>query len=168
MLEVRQRASIQATAYRLAPPRCPLKTIRYALLACVLLAGAAHGQHARPQARHELHYNDCLQADRVNGWAVIDDRTVVVRNGPRHFAVRVTVACPRMDLGGGLHFRLSESGKAVGGNRLCGGINEQIVRRYDPPCQIESIRDIDKAEYDALSKRAKRHGSGAEPSGAVP
>jgi hypothetical protein len=52
--------------------------------------------------------------------------------------------------------------------RICGGINEQIVRRDDPPCQIQSVETIDKATFDTLGKKAKRHGSGAEPNGAVP
>jgi hypothetical protein len=138
------------------------------MLACLCVASGAEARHAPPPARHELHYNDCLQADRVNAWAVIDEHTVLVRNGPRHFAVNTGVACPRVDIGGGLRFRVSNSAKAIGGNRLCGGIGEQIVRRNDPPCQITSIRTIDKATYEALQKTAKRRGSVAEPNGAVP
>jgi len=145
-----------------------LKTTARITLACLCFAGCAQAWHAPPQARHELHYNDCLQADRVNAWAMVDDHTVLVRNGPRHFVVNTVVACPRVDTGGGLRFRVSNSAKAIGGNRLCGGLGEQIVRRDDPPCQITSIRTLDKATYDAWAKKARRRGSGAEPNGAVP
>jgi len=144
--------------------------VRYLLAASLLVTVGvrAEGSGAPPQARKELPFADCLRTDRINEWNVIDDRTITVRNGPNHFLVKTTVACPRVDLGGGVHFRASESDKAVGSMRICGGINEQIVRRDDPPCQIQSVQTIDKAEFDKLAKKAKRHGSGAEPNGMVP
>jgi hypothetical protein len=139
--------------------------VRLMCAASLLLAFAATAQQASPAVRDELPYGDCLRADQINEWNVIDDSTVTVRNGPHHFLVTTTVACPRMDVGGGLHLRLSESDKAIGGARLCGGIREEIVRRDDPPCPIQSIAPIDKDRFDALTKKAKRHGSGAEPNG---
>ena len=145
--------------------------VRILVAATFLLAGAASAAPAadtpNPQARKELPYADCLQTDRINEWAVVDDQTLTVRNGPNYFVVKTTVACPRMSLGGGVHFRTSESDKAVGGMRICGGINEMIVRRDDPPCQIQSVQTIDKAQFKALGKKAKQHGA-AGPSGAVP
>ncbi|URL59674.1 hypothetical protein IM816_06150 [Luteibacter flocculans] len=141
--------------------------VRYLLAASLLVTCAVQAQDARPQARQELPYADCLRTDQINEWNVIDDRTLTVRNGPNRFLVKTTVACPRMDLGGGVHFRASESDKAVGGMRICGGINEQIVRRDDPPCQIQSVEKIDEKTFDHLKKKAKRSGSGAEPNGMV-
>jgi hypothetical protein len=124
---------------------------------------------AAPQARqHELPYGECLQIDRINEYSVVNDTTVTVRNGPNHFLVKTKIACPRMTLGGGLHFRTSQSDRAVGGMRICGGINEEIVRRNDPPCAIQSVKTIDKQTFERLGKKSKQHGSGAEPNGAVP
>jgi hypothetical protein len=142
---------------------------RYLFAACLLLTGAvqAEGSGAPPQARKELPFADCMRTDRINEWNVVDDRTITVRNGPNHFLIKTTVDCPRIDLGGGIRFRASESDKAVAPMRICGGINEQVVRRDDPPCQIQSVDTIDKATFDALTKKAKRHGSGAEPNGMV-
>ena len=58
---------------------------------------------------------------------------------------------------------LAHADKAMGGMRICGGINEQIVRRDDPPCQIESVQTIDEATferlYDALIAYYERHTS---------
>jgi hypothetical protein len=144
--------------------------LRYLLAASLLVTAPVHAEGAGdpPQARKELPFADCMRTDRINEWNVIDNRTVTVRNGPNHFLIKTTVDCPRMDLGGGIHFRASESDKAIGSMRICGGINEQIVRRDDPPCQIQSVQTIDKAEFDKLAKKAKRHGSGAEPNGMVP
>lgn len=143
---------------------------RYLLAVALVVAGTAQAQHApgaHPQARKELPFADCMRTDRINEWNVIDGKTLTVRNGPNYFLVRTSIDCPRVDLGGGVHFRASESDKAVGGMRICGGINEQIVRRDDPPCQIQSVEKIDKARFDELSKKAKRRGSGAEPNGMV-
>jgi hypothetical protein len=52
--------------------------------------------------------------------------------------------------------------------RVCGGINEEIVRRNDPLCAIQSVSTIDKQTFERLRKKSKQHGSGAEPNGAVP
>jgi uncharacterized protein DUF6491 len=143
-------------------------TPRYLLAAALLISCAANAGGTNPPPRHELPFGDCLRTDRINDWHMMDDRTVAVRNGPHYFVVRTTVNCPRMDLGGGIHFRTSQSVRAVGGMRICGGIGEEIVRRDDPPCQIQSVQIVDKAQYENLAKKAKRHGSGAEPNGSVP
>lgn len=143
--------------------------VRTVITASLLLACAvsAQAQNAPPGPRNELPFNDCMRTDRINEWAVVDARTVAVRNGPNHFVVKTSTDCPRMDLGGGIHFKSSNSDKAMGEMRICGGIDEKIVRRDDPPCQIQSVETIDKAQFDKLKKKAKRHGSGAEPNGAV-
>jgi|GEM_PF-469692 len=154
-----------------------MKHSRSIALSFLLAAGAGQalaapgpapaGDHTpSPQARKELPYADCLRTDRINEWTVVDDSTLTIRNGPNHFVVKTTVACPRMSLGGAVHFRASESDKSVGGMRICGGINEQVVRRDDPPCQIQSIQTITKAQFDALKKKSKEQGA-AGPSGAV-
>jgi hypothetical protein len=135
--------------------------------ACLLGCSAASAAGAPPPARHELPVSDCLRTDRISNWAVVDQRTAIVSNGPNRYRVQTTADCPRMGLGGGIHFRASESDKAAAPMRLCGGINEQIVRRDDPPCQILSIEKIDKQTYDTLEKRAQERHSGAEPNGAV-
>jgi hypothetical protein len=136
-------------------------------LACLIPLATPASNAPRP-TRHELPNGDCLRTDRINDWNVIDMRTVTVRNGPHHFLVRTTVDCPRMDLGGSIHFRSSESDKAMGGMRICGGLNEQIARRSDPPCRIQSVQVIDKAQYDALSRKARRHGVIGGPGGGRP
>lgn len=145
-------------------------TARILFSAALLLAGAsiAHAQDnmprpgPSPQARNELPFNDCLRTDRINEWAVVDTRTVAVRNGPNHFVVKTSADCPRMDLGGGIRFKSSNSDKAMGEMRICGGIDEKILRRNEPPCQVQSVRTIDKATFESMKKSAKRRGSGAQ------
>jgi hypothetical protein len=93
---------------------------------------------------------------------------VTVATGPDHFVIKTDVACPRMGLGGGVHFKTAESNRAIGGFRICGDVTEKIVRRDDAPCAIQSVAKIDKASYDAMSKKAKMGGSGAGTSGSKP
>lgn len=115
--------------------------------------------------RDPLPFNQCLRTDRINDWHVLGDRQVIVRNGPDRFLVTTSVACPRIGFGGGLHFRPVPSNDVIGPFRICGDINEQILRRDEPPCPIASVQQIDKATYQRLSSKATRHGSGAEPNG---
>jgi hypothetical protein len=129
-------------------------------IALFTFAALADAQGA-PPARKELPHGECLRPDIINEWNIVDARTITVRNGPHHFVVRTTVACPRADLGGGLVFRPSRSDRYVGGGRICGGIDEQVVRRSDPPCTIESVRPISKAQFDALKKKANSSGVNA-------
>ncbi|UPG84569.1 DUF6491 family protein [Luteibacter aegosomatis] len=141
--------------------------VRYLLLAtCLGFTGALQAQDA-PQARHELPFADCMRTDRISNYAEVDDRTVIVANGPNFYRITTDVACPRKSLGGGIHFKGSASVKAIGAMRICGGIDEQIVRRDDPPCQIQTVEKIDKKTYQSLEKNAKKKGSGAEPNGMV-
>ncbi|GAA0903040.1 hypothetical protein KR767_00380 [Luteibacter anthropi] len=134
----------------------------------LILIGAAQAADApAPLPRKELPVADCLRTDQISNWAMVDNRTVIVANGPNFYRVTTNVDCPRMDLGGGIRFRGAESIKAVAPMRICGSINEQIVRRDDPPCQIQTVEKIDKATYQSLEKKAQRKGSGAEPNGMV-
>lgn len=139
---------------------------RYLTATCLLLVSvAAHAAGAPPQARQELPVNDCMRTDRISNYTVVDDRTLTVANGPNFYKITTTVACPRMDIGGGVRFKSSENIKAVQPMAICGSINEQIIRRDDPPCAIESVQKIDKPTYEQLNKKAKHGGSGPGTSG---
>ncbi|MGY3231177.1 hypothetical protein ACVWWJ_002661 [Luteibacter sp. HA06] len=138
-----------------------------ALVASFFIVPVAQAAVQQPAPR-ELPYSECLQIDRINEWNVVNDTAVTVRNGPNHFPVKTKVSRPRMTLGDGLHFRTSQSDRAVGGMRICGGISEEIVRRDDPPCAIRSVSTVNKATFERLGKKSKQRGSGAEPNGAVP
>ncbi|QWT21023.1 hypothetical protein KPL74_03185 [Bacillus sp. NP157] len=136
--------------------------------ACLLLiSAAASAADAPPPERHELPINDCMRTDRISNWAMVDNRTVIVANGPTFYKITTNVDCPRMDLGGGIRFKAAANIQAVAPMRICNSINEQIVRRDDPPCQIDTVQVIDKATYQQLEKSAKHKGAGPGTSGAV-
>ncbi|MGN6482119.1 DUF6491 family protein [Luteibacter sp.] len=134
---------------------------RYLTAACLLIVSvAAQAAGAAPQERHELPVNDCMRTDRISNYTVVDARTVTVANGPNFFKITTDVDCPRMDLGGGVRFRAADNIQAVQPFAICGSITEKIVRRDDPPCQIQSVEKIDKATYQQLNKSHKTSGPG--------
>lgn len=129
-------------------------------------AGTALAGAAAPKAHHALPYAQCIQLDHINEWHVLDQRTALVRTGPDRYLVSLQADCPRLGIGvPGLLFHTSASDQAVGGGRICGDLGETVGARTQPPCAIESVSRIDKAQFDRLEKQAKRHGSGAEPMG---
>lgn len=134
------------------------------LLAVPLLLGIAMAAQAAPAARTPLRPQaDCPRIDRINEWHVIDARTVTLRTGPHRYVVRLQANCPRLGIGNpGLLFRTSEANRVLGESRICGDVGETVRARYQPPCAIASVREVDKAHFDKLTRQSKHSGSGAD------
>ena len=106
---------------------------------------------------------DCLRTDRINEWHIVDPRTVTVRTGPDRYLVKLQVACPRLSYGPPtLLFHSHPANQAVIPFSICGEAGESVRALQQPPCPIQSVRKIDKAEFDKLSAHASRSGSGAD------
>jgi hypothetical protein len=134
-----------------------------AVLMVALMLGTGLAQAAGQEAAGQEHQplrpeSDCIRIDRINDWAVVDDKTVVVRSGPLRYRVNTPSSCPRLGVGNSLRFRASESEKAVGPARICGEVGETVRARDQPPCAIQSVEKIDKSEYDRLYKASKNRG----------
>lgn len=107
--------------------------------------------------------SECLRVDRINEWYIVDDRTAIVRTGPFRYRVNLQSSCPRLGLGpAGLVFRANSSNQVVGDGRICGEVGETVSSLHQPPCAIQSVQPIDKATFDRLSSKARRHGSAAD------
>lgn len=105
---------------------------------------------------------DCLRTDRINEWHLVDPRAVTVRTGPDRYLVKLQVACPRLSYGPPtLLFHSNAANQAVIPFSICGEAGESVRALHQPPCPIQSVRKIDKAEFDKLSAHATRSGSGA-------
>lgn len=112
---------------------------------------------------------DCLRVDQINEWHIVDDRTATVRTGPKRYVVTLQARCPRLGQPPtGLIFRPNPSNRALGVYRICGEVGETVGSYHQPPCAIQSVRIVDKAEFDRLSARARRSGSGADQPTAKP
>ncbi|MEW9624162.1 DUF6491 family protein [Rhodanobacter geophilus] len=109
---------------------------------------------------------DCLRTDRINEWHVVNPRTLTVRNGPNRFLVKLQAACPQLSYGPPtLRFQPNEANRAVAPFSICGEAGESVRSTQPPRCPIQSVRKIDKAEFDKLSAHAGRSGSGANQPG---
>lgn len=106
--------------------------------------------------------SSCPRLDRITDWAVVDDRTVILRNGPQRFVAKTQSSCPRLGTGNSLRFVSSPDKKAVGEWRICGDVGDMVVSRDQPPCAVVSVKPVDKPTYDRLAKAAKHRGSAAD------
>ncbi|GAB3793157.1 DUF6491 family protein [Dyella agri] len=106
--------------------------------------------------------SDCLRTDRINEWHIVNSRTVTVRTGPDRYLVKLRASCPQLSYGAPtLLFRASDANKAVAPFSICGEAGESVRSTQPPSCPIQSVRKIDKAEFDKLGAHAGRSGSGA-------
>ncbi len=132
-------------------------------LSMPLLAAAA-GAVAAPQARTPIKpISECIRIEQINEWHIVDNRTATVRTGPKRYRVNLQSDCPRLGLGpAGLIFRANPSNETLGNSRICGEVGETVRSHEQPPCAIQSVQIIDKAEFDRLSAKSRRSGSAAE------
>lgn|SRR3546814_434928 len=138
------------------------------LLALIIGAGVAHAEETAP-ARSPLPAGDCIDTSQINEWHIVDDRTAIVRTGPKRYLVTLQSTCPRLGTPPpGLIFQANPSNASVNRGRICGEVGETVHSRYQPPCAIQSVRMIDKAHFDQLSAKATRHGNGAEQPTTMP
>ncbi|UGB38858.1 DUF6491 family protein [Frateuria soli] len=129
----------------------------------LLLAIASPAAFAAGPSGSGLQYARCIQTDKINEWHVVDARTALVRTVPYRYVVHLKADCPRLGIGvPGFVLHASESGKAVGGGRICGEVGETVSARDQPACAISSVETIDTATFERMREHAARHGSGAE------
>jgi uncharacterized protein DUF6491 len=138
--------------------KLPVSALLMMLLVTTACAASA------PQARTPIKpISDCIRIDQINEWHIVDNRTATVRTGPKRYRVNLQSDCPRLGLGpAGLIFRTNPSNQALGANRICGEVGETVESREQPPCAIQSVQIIDKAEFDRLSAKSRRGGSAAD------
>lgn len=136
-----------------------MKTVTAMLVfAMAAASGLAHAD-GPAEERHPMRpVSECLRPDRVNEWYVVDKRTVIARTGPDRYLVKLTADCPRLGIGQQLLFRANDSNRAAGLGAICGEVGETVVSRDQPPCAIESVSKIDKAQFEKMEKHASQHG----------
>ncbi|WP_329742858.1 DUF6491 family protein [Dyella sp. A6] len=123
---------------------------------------AAHATDTRYHPMRPV--SSCLRSDRINEWHVVNARTIIARTGPYRYLVKLQNACTRLEYPStvSLHFHSNRANEAVRPGAICGEVGETVSSSSQPPCAIQSVRRIDKAEFDRLRKHAVRHGSGAD------
>ncbi|MCP1373776.1 DUF6491 family protein [Dyella lutea] len=107
--------------------------------------------------------SECIRVDQINEWHIVDDRTATVRTGPKRYVVGLQARCPRLGQPpAGLIFHPNRSNLALGVYRICGEAGETVSSYHQSRCAIQSVRIVDKAEFDQLSAKARRSGSAAD------
>ncbi|HET6551988.1 MAG TPA: DUF6491 family protein [Dyella sp.] len=139
-----------------------MKTPALVLLAamtCIALPGVAASQDKAPAYTPLRPVSECLRPDRINEWYVVDSSTVIARTGPDRYLVKLQAKCPQLGIGQSLRFRANRSNEAAGMGAMCGEAGETVASRDQPPCAVQSIAKIDKAQFDKLSSHSKQHGT---------
>ncbi|MBU6249050.1 MAG: hypothetical protein KGN77_14970 [Xanthomonadaceae bacterium] len=131
-------------------------------VALALTATLAHAGQAGPVYTPIRPVGNCLNINQINDWHIVDDHTATVRAGRMHYVVTLQASCPLLGQSPpGLLFRPNPSNLAVGVHRICGEEGETVSVNRQPPCAIQSVRIVDKAEFDRLSATAGRSGGSA-------
>lgn len=138
-----------------------MKTPAFLLLAGLLAVGASPVQAAdedKPAGYTPLRpVSECLRPDRINEWYVVDARTVIARTGPDRYVIKLQANCPQLGIGQSLRFLPNRANLAAGMGAMCGEVGETVASRDQPPCAVQSIAKIDKANFDQLSHKASQH-----------
>ncbi|MEP6899632.1 MAG: DUF6491 family protein [Rhodanobacter sp.] len=129
------------------------------LLALAIGAAGATRAVDGPIPHAQLKSADCIDTSQINDWRIVDERTAIVRTGPKHYLVTLQSACPQLSHPPGLIFN-SRSNAGAGQGRICGGIGETVHTRGRPACAIQSVSIIDKTRFNQLGVDAKRYNGG--------
>lgn len=129
------------------------------LLAATALPATAADQDKAPAYTPMRPVSECLRPDRVNEWYVVDHTTVIARTGPDRYLIKLQAKCPHLGIGQNLSFRPNRANLAAGMGAMCGESGETLASRDQPPCAVQSIAKIDKAQFDALGSKASKHGT---------
>lgn len=130
-----------------------------ALLATSALPAIAAGQDKTPAYTPLRPVSECLRPDRVNEWYVVDEKTVIARTGPDRYLIKLQAKCPQLGIGQSLRLRPNRANQAAGMGAMCGEAGETVASRDQPPCAVQSIAKIDKAQFDSLGRKASKHGT---------
>lgn len=140
------------------------------LLAFTTVPGVSRaGEPDKVVTHAPLPAGECIDTTQINEWHIVDARTAIVRTGPKRYLVTLRNDCPRLGTPPpGLVFRANRSNQVNNRGRICGENGETVRSRYQPPCAIDSVSRIDKAHFDQLSAKTRRHGNGAEQPTVMP
>jgi hypothetical protein len=139
--------------------KTPAFVLLAGLLAAMALPAMASGQDKVPAYTPLRPVSECLRPDRVNEWYVVDNKTVIARTGPDRYLIKLKAQCPQLGIGQSLRFRPNRGNQAAGKGALCGEAGETVASRDQPPCAVQSIAKIDKAQFDTLGNKASKHGN---------
>lgn len=121
------------------------------VLAALLSAGPVLAAEAKTGAKPERSKSSCFRPDDVNGFTVIDDRTVDVTISPKN-VYRLTLFSPSPDIDWSLRIGIYSRGRSW----VCSGYDAEIIvpeatgrRRYP----VTEVRKLTPEELAAEKKK---------------
>lgn len=146
-----------------------MKSRLLVVLASTLAVAGVSSAADPPPASKISPLGDCLVANQVTAWGVIDDRRLVVKSlGKRYYDIQLSHACQDLERRPYLSFRDGSrfsgpgsarySGSRAGGGdgRVCGDIGDAIIPisgfrdGFERPCDIRAMRRIDAATFERV------------------
>ena len=94
----------------------------------------------------------CVDVTRVTEWYAPDDRTLIVRTGPKYFRIDLKSTCTNLLTGNDA--RLVTSGSPGLQQRMCGDLGEKVVTRDGLPCAVDTVTPINAETFKSLEKAA--------------
>ena len=101
--------------------------------------------------------SSCIDITQISEWHIVDARTAIVRTGPKRYRIDLKNNCPQLNHPPGLMFQANASNKSTNQGRICGEVGETVHSLNQPPCAIQSVRLINKADFEALNAKATQH-----------
>ena len=138
------------------------------MVATLAIAGVSSAADPWPASKISP-IGDCLVANQVTAWGVVDDRRLVVKSlGKRYYDIQLSHACRDLNRRPYLSFRdgsrfsgpgsVRYSGSRAGGGdgRICGDIGDAVMPiggfrdGFERPCDIRAMRRIDTATFERV------------------
>lgn len=127
---------------RIAALACLAAAIALTLGACA--SGTSQGTSQATAARSTPSRAGCFDPALARGFATVDDTTLLVDSGSKHYRVQLDATCHGVDWAAALRFK----GDPITG-RVCGRFGDSVSwNNHD--CQIERVDWITREEHAAL------------------
>ena len=137
------------------------------LVSTLAVAGVSSAADPPPASKISP-VGDCLVANQVTAWGVVDDRRLVVKSlGKRYYDIQLSHACRDLERRPYLWFRdgsrfsgpgsVRYPGRRAGGDgRICGDIGDAVMPvsgfrgGFERPCDIRTMRRIDATTFERV------------------
>ncbi|MCY7355166.1 MAG: hypothetical protein LH470_08855 [Lysobacter sp.] len=158
-----------------------MKTFLLPLLTGALVLGSSVSGAAGPESNGAplRPVGECLVTQQVLDWGVVDHRRLVVKTlGSRYYDIQLSHRCPNLNRRPYLSFRDGLQSMPIGSGRgflpgtgsdpvtsdgrICGDLGDAVVPRsgirtgLDLPCDIASVRRIDRRAFDDVFGKNSR------------
>ncbi len=121
------------------------------LLATSTIAPMAMASDSTSTGKAITPVSECLDLTHPSQIYAPDNKTVIVKTGPKYFRIDLKAECPRLGLGTP---QLVPGNSNAGMRVMCGDVGDKVVNIDGLPCAVESMSRIDKDAFEKLEAKA--------------